>query len=123
MAARFGSSAGNESAIFSRTLPTHSRGGDVAIGRPRCGAHVPTVGGVQITGGLQMLGNQRSVVVGRSGITLFDRGGQAPVQLGAIAFELGFVGHRANQRMVKHVLGLSGERDLIDELSLLPGRQ
>ena len=80
------------------------------------GAHVPAVRGAQITGGLQMLGDQRGVLVGRFRVAGFDRGGQPPVQLGAIRLELRFVGHRANQRMVEHVLGLSGEPDLIDEL-------
>jgi hypothetical protein len=28
-------------------LPTESRRGDVAVGRPRCGAHVPVVAGVR----------------------------------------------------------------------------
>ena len=49
-------------------------------------------------------------------VALFDDGGEPPVHLGAVRLELGFVGHRANQRMVKHILGLAGERDLIDEL-------
>ena len=39
-----------------------------------------------------------------------------PVQLGAIGLELRLVGHRTNQRMVEHILGLAGEPDLIDEL-------
>ena len=87
------------------------------------GAHVPAVGGVQITGGLQVFGDQRRVLVSRGGVTRFDRGGQPPVQLGAIRLELSFVGHGADQRMVEHVLGLSGEADLIDELRRSPGRQ
>ena len=49
-------------------------------------------------------------------VALFDGGGEPPVQLGAIRLELGFVGDRANQRMVEHILGLAGEFDLIDEL-------
>ena len=36
---------------------------------PRCRAHVPAIGGVQITGGLQMLGDQRSVLLGRCRVT------------------------------------------------------
>ena len=35
---------------------------------------MPAVGGVQITGGLQVLGNQRRVLVGRFGLACFDRG-------------------------------------------------
>ena len=46
----------------------------------------------------------------------FDRGGHAPMQLGAIRLELSLVGDRANQRVVEHILGLAGELDLIDEL-------
>ena len=38
------------------------------------------------------------------------------MHLGAIRLELSLVGNRANQRMVEHILGLAGERDLIDEL-------
>ena len=33
------------------------------------GTHVPAVGGVQITGGLQMFGDQRGVLVGRCRVT------------------------------------------------------
>ena len=62
---------------LARALPTQSRRGDVAVGRPRCGAHVPAVGGVQITGGLQMFGDQRGVLVDRFRVTCFDRGGHA----------------------------------------------
>jgi hypothetical protein len=43
---------------------------------------------VPITGGLQMFGNQRRVLLGRCRVTGFDCGGDAPVQLGAIRFEL-----------------------------------
>ena len=51
-----------------------------------------------------------------AGRKLLDRGGQAPVPLGAIGFELRFVGHRADQRMVEGVLGARGEPHLIDQL-------
>ena len=50
------------------------------------------------------------------GLTLLDRGGQAPVPLGAIGFQLRFVGHRADQRVVEGVLGARGEPHLIDQL-------
>ena len=89
---------------------------DVAVGRPGSGAHVPAVRGVQIACGLQMLGDQGGVLVDRSGSRCFDRGGHAPVQLGAIGLELSLVGDRTNQRVVEHILGLAGELDLIDEL-------
>ena len=74
---------------------------------PRCGAHVPAVGDVQIAGGLEMFGDQRSVLLGRCRVMLFDCGCDAPVQLGAIRLELRFVGHSANQRMVERILRLS----------------
>ena len=76
---------------------------------------MPAVGGVQITGGLKMFGDQCRVLVDGLRLAGFDRDGQPPVQLGAIGFQLLLVGHRANQRMVEHILGLSGELDLVDE--------
>ena len=51
-----------------------------------------------------------------SGSRCFDCGGQAPMQLGAIGFQLRFVGHRTNHRVVERIFGLPGEPDLIDEL-------
>ena len=63
----------------------------------------------------QVLSDQRSVLVDRFRVTRLNRGGHAPVQLGAIGFKLRFVGHRTDQRMVKDILGLAGEPDLIDE--------
>ena len=80
------------------------------------GTHVPAVRGVQIACGLQVLGNQRGILVERVRLPLFDCGGQPPMQFGAIGLELSLVGHRANQRVVEHILGLAGEPDLIDEL-------
>ena len=50
-------------------LPTGPRRDNVAGGRPRSGAHVPAVGGVQITGGLQMFGDQRGILVDRCRVT------------------------------------------------------
>jgi hypothetical protein len=47
-------------------------------------------------------------------IILFDRGGQPPVQLRAIRFELRLVGNSTDQRMPKCVLRLRAEGDLID---------
>ena len=78
---------------------------------------MPAVGGVHITGGLKVFGDQRRVLLGRCRVTGFDGGRHAPVQLGAIRFELRFVGHGADQRMVEHILGLPGKSDLIDELA------
>ena len=63
-----------------------------------------------------MFGDERRILVGRFRFAGFDRGGQPPVQLGAIRFELSLIRHRTNERMVKDVLRLSSERDLIDEL-------
>ena len=123
MAARSGSSAGSASAIW-RARSQLSRAAAMSrLVAHVAGAHVPAVGGVQITGGLQMLGDQRRVLVGRVRVALFDRGGQPPMQLGAIGFELGFVGHRADQRVVEHILGPRGEPDLIDQLGRRPSRR
>ena len=55
-----------------------------------------------------MFGDQRRVLLHRAGRTLLDRGGQAPVPLGAIGFQLRFVGHRADQRVAEGVLGDAG---------------
>ncbi len=113
---RSGSSAGSESAMRRARSQLSRAATDVAIGRPRCGAHVPAVGGVQLAGGLQMFGDQRRILVSRARIVLFDRSGQALVPLGAIGFQLRFVGHRADQRVVEGVLGTRGEPHLIDQL-------
>jgi hypothetical protein len=43
---------------------------------------------VQVAGGLQMLGYQRRVLIGGIRVTLLDRGGQPPVQLGAVGLQL-----------------------------------
>ena len=103
-----GSSAGSRVGDPAGPLPTEPGSGDVAVGRPRAGAHVPAIRGVQLAGGLEVFGDQRRVLLHRAGRTLLDRGGQAPVPLGAIGFQLRFVGHRADQRMVEGVLGASG---------------
>ena len=52
---------------LARPPPTQIRRRDIAGGRPRTRAHVPAIGGVQITGGLQMLGDQRGILIGQSG--------------------------------------------------------
>ena len=49
---------------------------------------MPVVGGVQITGGLHMFGDQRGVLVGRTRISVLYRLRQPSVQFGAIRFEL-----------------------------------
>ena len=83
-----GSSSGSASAILARALPTQPRRADVAVGRPRRGAHVPVEGGTQIPGGLQVFGDQRGVLLRRCRVTRLDCGRNAPVQLGAVGFEL-----------------------------------
>jgi hypothetical protein len=60
--------------------PARLRRGDVAVGRPGAGAHMPAKSLAQLAGGLQMLGDQGRVLLGRAG-SRFDRGGQPPVQL------------------------------------------
>ena len=73
---------------------------------------------MEIACGLQVLGNQGGILVERSGVALFDRGGRPPVQLSAIGFELRLVGDRANQRVVEDIVRLASEADLIDEFGL-----
>jgi hypothetical protein len=46
------------------SLGSSAGGADVMLGHPRCGAYVPPVGGVPITGGRQMFGDQRSGLLG-----------------------------------------------------------
>src|SRR6185295_5847014 len=117
MAARCGSSAGSASAIVWARSQL-SRAAAMARFGPRCGTHVPAVGGVQIPGGLQMFGNQGSVFVARFRLMAFDRGSQPPMQPSTIRLQLRLVGHRTNQWMVEHILGLSGEPDLVDQFGL-----
>ena len=63
MAARSGSSAGSASAIF-RARSQLSRAAAMSrLVAHVAGAHVPAVGGVQLTGGLQVFGDQRRVLV------------------------------------------------------------
>ena len=69
-------------------LPADPGSVDIAVGGPRAGTHVPAIGGVQLAAGLQMFGDERRVLVHRAGLALLDRGGQAPVPLGAIGFQL-----------------------------------
>ena len=45
-------------------LPTDPRCGDVAVGRPCAGAHVPAVRAMLVTGSLQMFCDQRGILVG-----------------------------------------------------------
>ena len=77
---------------------------------------MPGIRGPQIARRFEVFGDQGGVFADRVAVALFDGGGEPPVHVGAIRLELGFIGHRTNQRMVKHILGLAGEFDLIDEL-------
>ena len=79
---------------------------------------MPAIGGVQLAGGLEMFGDQRRVLLHRPPLRLLDRGGQAPMPLGAIGFQLRFVGHRADEWVTEGVLGARGEPHLIDQLRI-----
>src|SRR6185295_19140968 len=50
---------------LARSLPTEVRRADVAVGGPCAGAHVPAVRGSVLASGLQVLGDQRGILVGR----------------------------------------------------------
>ena len=77
---------------------------------------MPRISRPQVARRFEMLGDQGGVFADRVVVALFDGGGEPPVHLGAIRLELSLVGDRANQRVVKHILGLADEFDLIDEL-------
>jgi hypothetical protein len=49
---------------------------------------VPAESGAQVIGGLEMLGDQRRVLIQRIRVALFDRGCQAPMQLDAVGLQL-----------------------------------
>ena len=72
---------------------------------------MPLVGVTQLTGGLQVLGDQSRILV-----VLLDRLGNALVQLRAIGFELRFVCDGTDEWMPECVLGLRVEGCLVDEL-------
>ena len=86
----------------------------VAVRRPRCGAHVPAVGGVQITAASRCSAINAAFSSADAGYVLRSR----PLPAGATRRDpilVRFVGHRANQRMMEHILGSPGEAHLIDE--------
>jgi hypothetical protein len=64
------------------TFPTQMRRGDVAVCRPHCRAHVPTVGVSRVTRGFEILGEKRRILVGGFRLAGLDSGGQTPVHLG-----------------------------------------
>ncbi len=71
---------------------------------------------MQIARRFVVFGDKGGVFTDRVEVALFDGGGDSPVHFGAIRFELRLVGDCANQRVVKHILGLAAEPHLIDEL-------
>ena len=75
---------------------------------------MPGIRGTQIARRFEVFGDQGGVFADRAVAALFDGGGEPPVHLGAIRLELSLIGDRANQRVVKDILSLSGEPDLID---------
>ena len=54
---------------LARPLPTGPRCHNVAGGQPCSGTHMPAVGRAEITGGLQMFGNQRGIFISRCRVT------------------------------------------------------
>ena len=94
MALRCGWSAGRISAISAARSPARAGCADHIVVHPGGGAHVPVVGGVQVTGGLNMFCDQRRVFVPRFRIAGFDRGGHPLVPLCTIGSELRARGHR-----------------------------
>ena len=61
------------------TLPTELRRSDIAVDRPSSRPHMPLVGGAQVTGRFEVLGDQCGVLV-----ILVDRRSDTPVQLRTI---------------------------------------
>ena len=98
----------------------HSRAATISrltdhAGRP----HLPAVRRVQITGGVEVFGDQRRVLLHRAlahdcSIAV----GQAPMPFAATGFQLRFVGHGADQGVVEGVLGGRGVLHLIDQLGV-----
>ena len=97
-----------ESAIVARALPTRT---GCRVDSAGWASHAPArmcqaIRGAQIA--RPPPGVRRSAPAfssAESRLARFDRGRQSPVQLGAIGFELGFVGDRADQRVAERVFG------------------
>ena len=82
IAARWGSASTNRSAT------SRPRCGDIAVGQPGTGAHVPRGGREKITRRFEMFGDQGSILVSRGGIARLNRFSQTPMHLRAIGFQL-----------------------------------
>jgi hypothetical protein len=65
-------------------LPPPACRANVAVGRPHTRAHVPAERFAQITGCFQMIRDERGVLLDRSGVSLFDRGGEPSVHARAL---------------------------------------
>ena len=98
------------------TLPARPRRGDIAPRRPASRAHVPRVCVAHLAGSLEMFGDERRVLVGGFRLVGLDNRGQAPVPLGAVGFQLGFVCDCAGKRMMKCIFRSRGEPHLIYQL-------
>ena len=122
MAARSASSAGNASAIFGRAPSS--------VAPRRCRGWLPTLPRA-CARCRQCAGHRWPPDVRRSAPPSPPPRPGHPIRwrlrcAGAARpdrIQLRFVGHGADQRMVEHVLGLSGESDLIDDLAARRSRQ
>ena len=86
--ARPGSSAGNRSATV-RARSQLMRAALISRDCAHAGsAHVPAESGVQVTGGLEMFGDQRRVLIQRIRSALFEGGRQTPMQFGSVGLQL-----------------------------------
>jgi len=99
-------------------LPTCPCRTDVAVRQPGRGAHMPTECRAQFTGRLQMVGDQRGILVNRGRAMLLDGRRDLPVQLRAVRFQLRLVCHRADQRVPEGVLGSPESGHWIDEVGI-----
>ena len=114
-AARCGSLSGSASATR-RARSQFIRAARISRAADQLPARIcQVVSGTQISGGLQVLGDQGGVLVCRSD-ALSISAAKSPVQFRPIRFELRLVRHRPDERIAEDELGFAGESDLIDEL-------
>ena len=116
--ARSGSSSGSPSAICCARRQLLR-----AAAKSRLASHVPArrcqlKAPCEISRRLQMLGDQRRILVGRCGVTGFDSSGQTSMQFRTVRLELRFVGDRANQGMAERVLLTSAKPHLLNQFRL-----